>query len=104
MNQPSKFPAWAVAWVGACLSWSAAAQPGSSECDRAWTNYNQFRQHNVMEPSQYAVTVHGAAVRAACGQEALPVPPGTDTPHYPIVRKPVKPTLPPKPAVPPKPN
>jgi len=98
-----KFPLWAAACVGAGLSWSAAAQTTSSECEQAWTNYNEFKQHNVMEPSQYAFTVHGAAVRAACGQDALPVPPGSDTPPLPIIRKRVKPPekqKPPKPYTP----
>ncbi len=71
----------------------AAAQ----SCDEAWANYNEFKKRNKMEPSQYALTTYGAAVRAACGPEALPVPPGTDTPPYPIVRKPHKPPPPPKP-------
>ncbi len=73
-------------------------------CDEAWAHYNEFKKRNAMEPSQYALTTYGAAVRAACGPEALPVPPGTDTPHYPIVRKPHKPPPPPpkpKPKTPP---
>ena len=96
MNRLSRCPVWAVACVGACLSWSAAAQPGSNECEKAWANYNQFKQLNVMDPSQYAVTVHGAAVRAACGKEALPVAPGTDTPYRHILRKPASPVKPPE--------
>lgn len=96
-----KFPLWATACVGACLSLGAAAQTTSSECDQAWANYNEFKQHNVMEPSQYAFTIHGAAVRAACGQDALPVPPGSDTPPLPIIRKPKpRPTPPPTPPAP----
>lgn len=95
-----KFRLWATACIGACLSWGAAAQPPSSECEQAWTNYNEFKQHNVMEPSQYAFTVQGAAVRSACGQDALPVPPGSDTPLYPIIRKRVKPPEKPKPPKP----
>jgi len=107
MNQASRIPLWAATCAGALLSWSVAAQPTPSACDQAWANYNEFKQRNVMEPSQYAVTVHGAAVRTACGAQALPVPPGTDTPLMPIIRKPtkpVKPIAPPKPAGPLKPN
>jgi hypothetical protein len=104
MRPFSKSPLWATACVGACLSWGIAAQPASSGCEKAWADYNEFKQRNVMEPSQYALTVQGAAVRSACGAQALPVPPGTDTPLMPIIRKPVKPTVPPKPAVVPKPN
>ena len=103
MNKLFKFPLWATACVGACLGWSAAAQTTSSECEQAWVNYNEFKQHNVMEPSQYAFTVHGAAVRAACGPEALPVPPGTDTPPLPILRKKTPPVKPPEEPKPPKP-
>lgn len=103
MNRLFKLPTWVAACVG-CVGWSVAAQTVSSECEQAWTNYNEFKQHNVMEPSQYALTVHGAAVRAACGQDALPVPPGTDIPHRAIVRKPGKPPKPPGSPIPPKPN
>jgi hypothetical protein len=53
-----------------------------------------------MEPSQYPLTVHGAAVRAACGPEALPVPPGSDTPPVFILRKKPKPPEKPKPTTP----
>ncbi|MBI2745619.1 MAG: hypothetical protein HYX45_08530 [Burkholderiales bacterium] len=70
-------------------------------CDEAWADYNEFKKRNAMEPSQYALTTYGATVRAACGPDALPVPPGTDTPPLPRVRKP-KP-LPPPPPPPPKP-
>jgi hypothetical protein len=103
MKQQTRFPALAVTCIGACLSWNAAAQPANGECDRAWTAYNEFRQHNVMEESQYARTTYGAAVRAACGKDALPVPPGTDTPRLPIVRKPPHPTAPVNPT-PPRPR
>ena len=94
-----KFRLWAAACIG-CLGLGAAAQTASNGCEQAWTNYNEFKQHNVMEPSQYALTVHGAAVRAACGQDALPVPPGSDTPPYPIIRKWLKPSEKPKPPKP----
>jgi hypothetical protein len=103
MNTRCKFPMWAVACVGACLSWAAAAQTTANGCEQAWANYNEFKQHNVMEPSQYALTVHGAAVRAACGAEALPVPPGSDTPLLPILRKKTTPVKPPEKPKPPKP-
>jgi hypothetical protein len=103
MNKFSKSSLW-VACIGACLSWNAAAQTANGECEKAWARYNDFKKHNVMvDESQYAQTVYGAEVRAACGAEALPVPPGTDTPHYPIVRKPPKPVKPTEPPKPPKP-
>lgn len=71
-------------------------------CDKAWADYNGFKERNLMEPSQYALTTYGAAVRAACGPDALPAPPGADTPHRPIVRKPhTPPPPPPKPKTPP---
>ena len=75
----------------------ATSAAAAQSCDEAWEAYNEFKQHNVMEPSQYALTTYGAAVRAACGQDALPVPPGSDTPPYPIIRKPQKPLPPPPP-------
>lgn len=71
-------------------------------CDEAWADYNEFKKRNAMEPSQYALTTYGAAVRAACGPDALPVPPGTDTPPPPRVRKPKPPPPPPSPPKPPK--
>lgn len=73
----------------------ALAQP--SACEQAWAEYNDFKTRNVMEASQYPLTVQGAAVRAACGAEALPAPPWADTPPPPRVRKP-------KPPAPPPPN
>jgi hypothetical protein len=69
----------------------AVAQAQS--CDEAWARYNDFKKNNVMESSEYARTVYGAQVRAACGDSALPVPAGTDTPHR-VIRRPVKPTQP----------
>lgn len=83
---------WAVA--------GAAAQP-AGPCEQAWAEYEAFRARTVMAPDQYPLTEYGARVRAACGADALPVPPGSDTPHRPIVRKPAKPPAPPPP--PPKP-
>ncbi len=63
----------------------------AQSCDQAWSNYNEFKRRNTMEPAQYPLTSYGAAVRAACGPQALPVPPGSDTPRRPIVRQPLKP-------------
>jgi hypothetical protein len=106
MNQLSSCPVWAVACVAAGLSWSAAAQQGSSQCEQAWDAYNRLKSASVMEPSQYPLTVEGAAVRSACGKDALPVPPGSDTPLLPIIRKPKKPAnpiVPPRPSVAPTP-
>lgn len=79
------------------MTLGAAAQ----NCDAAWADYNEFKRRNKMEPSQYALTTYGATVRASCGPDALPAPPGTDTPHHPVVRKPHKPPPPPKPKTPP---
>ncbi|MFN4003514.1 MAG: hypothetical protein ACK4MJ_12390 [Hylemonella sp.] len=91
----------------AAISLSAWGQ-GATPCEQAWADYNAFRARTVMEPNQYPLTEYGARVRAACGAEALPVPPGSDTPHRPIVRKPAKPPAPPPPAPatpqPPKPQ
>ena len=103
MKQRCKIPPEVLVSLLVGLSWHAGAQ-ASSECDKAWANYKEFQQQNVMEESQYALTVHGAAVRVACGDNALPVPPGTDTPHRPIVRKLVKPIKPAEPMKPVKPN
>jgi hypothetical protein len=80
---------------------AAGAQVCASPCDDAWANYNEFKARTVMEPSQYALTVHGAAVRSACGVHALPVPPGSDEPRYlPHVRPKPPPKPPPKPTTP----
>jgi len=79
-----------------------AGAASAQTCEQAWADYNEFKKRNMMEPAQYPLTSYGAAVRAACGPEALPVPPGTDTPPPPRVRKP-KPVPPPeKPKTPPK--
>jgi hypothetical protein len=103
MNKLRSVSVVAGAFLCAGMSWNAAAQVAASECEQAWASYNEFKQHNVMEESQYARTTYGAAVRAACGKDALPVPPGTDTPHRPIVRKPLQPTTPVNP-IPPRPR
>ncbi len=76
----------------------ASATALAHSCDAAWADYNEFKRRNTMEPAQYPLTSYGAAVRAACGPQALPVPPGSDTPRRPIVRQQVKP--PPGPAAP----
>lgn len=83
-------PTLAILLAGAgSMAWAQSA------CDRAWADYQYFKDRNTMAESQYPLTVHGAAVRAACGAEALPVPPGSDTPPPVRVRKPKPP--PPKP-------
>jgi len=79
-----------------------AAVTAAQTCDDAWADYNEFKKRNKMEPSQYALTAYGARVRAACGAEALPVPPGTDTPPPLRVRKPQAVPPPEKPKAPPK--
>ena len=58
-----------------------------------------------MEESQYTLTIQGANVRAACGKQALPAPPGSDIPprhHLPPKRdhRSHKPKPPGKPAAP----
>lgn len=78
----------------------ATAGAWAQTCEEAWAAYNEFKQRNVMEPSQYPLTEYGARVRAACGPDALPVPPGTDTPHRPIIRKLRKPQSPSTPSQP----
>ena len=70
---------------------AVTAGAAAQTCEQAWADYNEFKQRNRMEPSQYPLTEQGAAVRAACGAAALPVPPGSDTPHRPVVRKQHKP-------------
>ena len=70
-----RYPALAV--LLACMGSVAWAQ---SACEQAWEDYRYFKERNTMDESQYPLTVQGAAVRAACGPEALPVPPGSDTP------------------------
>lgn len=97
--------------LAAPLAWAQAQQQGAvptpeqawaqmQACEQAWAEYNEFKARYVMEESQYPLTVQGAAVRAACGAEALPAPPGSDDPPLPRVRKP-RPTPPPA-SVPPR--
>ena len=89
-------------------SWLAMANPAhaaQSSCDAAWTAYNDFKARNWMEESQYTLTIQGADVRAACGEQALPAPRGADVPgrsHVPPKRhhRPHKPKPPGKPAAP----
>lgn len=65
------------------------AQTSEADCEQAWASYNEFKRRTVMEPSQYPLTQQGEAVRAACGRQALPAPPGTDT--VPVYRVPAPP-------------
>ena len=81
---------------------TAAGSVPAQTCAQAWEDYNEFKTRNRMEPAQYPLTSYGAAVRAACGPEALPAPPGTDTPPPPRVRKPQTVPPPEKPKLPPK--
>ena len=93
-------------WLVPVLLSAFGAQVAATPCDDAWATYNEFKARTVMEPSQYALTVQGAQVRAACGASALPVPPGSDVPMYrPHVRPaPPRPGQPPVPAPPPRPT
>tara|TARA_B100001250_G_scaffold355761_1_gene330432 strand:+ start:335 stop:631 length:297 start_codon:yes stop_codon:yes gene_type:complete len=78
-----------------CAACSGAVWAQSPQtCEQAWAEYDQFKKDNKMEPERYAYTVYGANVRALCGAQALPVPPGVDTPPR-IIRRPPPP--PPKP-------
>jgi len=87
--------------LAAPLAWAQAPQQGAvptpeqaQACEQAWVEYNEFKARYVMEESQYPLTVQGAAVRAACGAEALPAPPGSDDPPLPRVRRPRPPEPP----------
>jgi hypothetical protein len=84
---------------------SLGTQVNAAPCDEAWAAYNEFTSRTVMEPAQYPLTVQGAQVRAACGANALPVPPGSDVPMYrPHVRPvPVRPGQSPSPSPTPRP-
>ncbi|MEK9951367.1 MAG: hypothetical protein VW687_04285 [Curvibacter sp.] len=86
---------------GAILAGTAAAQAPQT-CEQAWAQYNDFRKNNEMEPGRYAYTVYGANVRALCGADALPVPPGTDTPPRILRRPPPPPPKPPEKPQPPR--
>jgi len=82
-------------WLAMPLAWAQT----TPACEQAWMEYNEFKDRTVMEESQYTLTVQGAAVRAACGNDALPAPPWADTPPPPQVRK-RKQVLPPAPPPP----
>jgi hypothetical protein len=90
-------------WFALVLLCAYGVQVAAAPCDEAWAAYNEFTSRTVMEPSQYALTVQGAQVRAACGANALPAPAGSDVPRYRHHVRPVSPrTVQPTP-VPPAP-
>ncbi len=96
---------WALLIALSALAGHAGAQPLGDDCQRAWRDYNEFKRRTTMEASQYPLTTQGLAVRTACGEEALPVPPGSDNPRRVVVRpkhKPVAPADSGKPAPPAK--
>lgn len=71
-------------WLGLLLvliGTGAMAQSPSSACEQAWSDYNDFKRRTVMAPSEYPLTMQGAAVRAACGADALPAPARVDAPR-----------------------
>ena len=85
MNKLSRYVLLGAATLAFALAATAAqAAPihSSATCAGAWASYNDFKSRTVMAPpSKYAFTVQGAAVRAACGKNALPVPAGSDRPN-----------------------
>ena len=86
-------------WVALVGCWAVSGESSPSlACERAWADYEAFKDRNTMQADQYPLTLPGAAVRAACGPQALPVPPGSDTPPAPRVRKPRPPAVPAPPA------
>lgn len=99
MDKPS---ARTVSVAAVWLLMAGLAHAAGSPCDDAWAAYNEFKSRSVMEPSQYPLSTEGAAVRAACGKDALPAPANADLPPRVRVRKPRPPTPPvtPKPALP----
>ncbi len=100
--KPSLHRLLSVRTLAMTLVCSVGAQVAATPCDEAWTAYNEFTSRTMMEPSQYALTVQGAQVRAACGANALPVPPGSDVPMYRPHVRPVPPRpVQPQPAPPP---
>lgn len=100
MNPQSR-NGFASAAVLSLLFIANTVQAAATPCDEAWAAYNEFKSRSTMEDSQYPLTTQGAAVRAACGKDALPAPANADiNPVRPRVRK--KP-LPPKPPDEPKP-
>jgi hypothetical protein len=80
MTSMRKLIAMALFPAAALLGAALPAHAASPACDQAWADYNEFKSTNSMDPSQYALTMQGAAVRAACGKNALPAPPGADLP------------------------
>ena len=82
-----KLPSLLRALPLAALLAGAAAQ-AATPCDEAWATYREFKSRTVMEASQYTLTTQAAAVRAACGKDALPAPAGADTPPRLRIRKP----------------
>ena len=66
---------------------ASTAQAASAECNDAWAAYNEFKSRSSMEASQYPLTSQAAAVRAACGKNALPAPANADRPPRHHVRR-----------------
>ncbi|MBS0316727.1 MAG: hypothetical protein JSR49_06340 [Proteobacteria bacterium] len=66
---------------------TAAPNADSTACSNAWSAYDDFKNRTAMDPSQYPLTIQGAAVRAACGENALPASRGADTPPRHILRR-----------------
>lgn len=77
----------ALALLAVAAPATAAPSAESSACSQAWSAYNDFKNRTAMDPSQYPLTIQGAAVRAACGESALPAPPGADKPPRHILRR-----------------
>lgn len=80
----------ALAWAATATAFLApAAFADEATCEAAWAAYRELQSTAVMDPSQYPLTTEGAAVRANCGRDALPVPPEADiNPVLPRVRRP----------------
>src|SRR5574337_1843968 len=77
----------ALALLAVAAPAAAAPSAESGACRDAWSAYNDFKYRTAMDPSQYPLTIQGAAVRSACGESALPAPPGADTPPRHILRR-----------------
>lgn len=104
MSQPSG-KGFAFAAVLSFLFTARLAQAAETPCDAAWAAYNEFKSRSSMEAAQYPLTAQGAAVRAACGKEALPAPANADiNPVRPRVRKKPLPPHPPNPPDAPQPS
>lgn len=98
MNKQSP-RSFVAAMVCSWLALANLASAAQSPCATAWAAYKDFKARNWMEESQYPLTIQGANVRAACGDQALPAPPDADVPgrsHLPPKRQ--RPHKPPKPA------